>query len=220
MDATWTSQLGPFKGCEFICWQKLTNDRVRKGGYFWASRKILRVLVVDEDQDAADALIGLVRRSGHAGYLAYDGIAALRMAAAAHPNVVLLDLDMRDMDGCQVARHLRLDFSRNECFIIAVTDWADDESRQQCVEAGIDLLLIRPFDPEVVETLLMLEYSLVNRSQAENRIDSKVTYRVPCRESSAENSHPAARTVSPRMQPAPRMNGIHPTHHETGGSRC
>ena len=67
------------------------------------------------------------------------------------------------MDGCQVAKHLRSDYVREDCLIIAFAEWVDDARRKLCVEAGIDLLLSKPVDPYVVETLLMLECVRVNR---------------------------------------------------------
>src|SRR4029079_17414291 len=78
----------------------------------------LRVLIVDDDHDTADSLARLVGHWQHTSRSAYDGVAALRQAAVQHPDVVLLDLTMPHMDGCQVARQLRLDFSERDCFII------------------------------------------------------------------------------------------------------
>jgi CheY-like chemotaxis protein len=146
----------------------LTLDRARKVGRAIASRRALRVLVVDDDQDAADALDRLVRRWGHAARLAYDGRTGLKVAAAQHPDVVLLAMEMRLLEGCQVARQLRRDFPRKECFIIAVTEFGDDQRRRQYSEAGIDLVLIKPVDPSVLETLLMLECVRMNRSQTDS----------------------------------------------------
>ena len=90
------------------------SDRVRVG-------RELRVLVVDDQRDMADSFAGRVRRWGHDARMAHDGLAALRVAAAQHPDVVLLQMEMPFMDGHQIARHLRLDFPRKACFIIAVT---------------------------------------------------------------------------------------------------
>jgi CheY-like chemotaxis protein len=123
-------------------------------------------LVVDDEQESADALGELVGHCGHAACVALDGLAALRVAAAQNPDVVLLGMEMQLMDGCPVARHLRLDFPRKECLVIAVTKRADDVRREQCVEAGIDLVLTKPVNTSVVETLLLLECVRVNRRRA------------------------------------------------------
>jgi len=148
-----------FNRNQLVFRQSLTHDRVIIG------EGMLRVLVVDDDEDTADGLVWLVRRWGHAARIAYDGGIALQVAADQRPNVVLLDVEMPVIDGCQVARQLRLAFPRRECFIIALTGGTDERGRRQCLEAGIDLVLIKPVDSSVVETLLMLECERVNQSQ-------------------------------------------------------
>lgn len=144
------------------------HDSVNELGHASSGRRMLRVLVVDDEQDTTDGLVGLVRGCGHAARMADTGLAALRAAAVQRPDVVLLDIERRFMDGCQLASQLRLDPACAECLVISVVGWADDERRQQCIEAGIDVLLIKPFDPSVVETLLMLECVHVNRARPDN----------------------------------------------------
>jgi CheY-like chemotaxis protein len=176
MAALWMCDLAPteiassdaFNRNQLACRQALTDDRASKVGRVGALPRRLRVLVVDDDQDATDGLVRLVRRWGHAARFAYDGRSGLRVAAAQHPDVVLLDIAMPIMDGYQVARQLRLDFVKKDCFIIAVTGSADEECREKCSEAGIDVVLIKPVQPPVLETLLMLECARINRSQARN----------------------------------------------------
>lgn len=176
MAAFWMCKLAPtevagtdaFNSNQLLGRQALTHDRVSQVGSVSASRRVLQVLVVDDEQDTTDGLVKLVRRWGHAARMAYDGPAALRVAAAQRPDVVLLDIEMPLMDGRQVARQLRLDFPRTECFIIAVTGRGDEERRRQCSEAGIDLVLIKPVDPSVVATMLLLECARVNRPQTDN----------------------------------------------------
>jgi DNA-binding response OmpR family regulator len=117
---------------------------------------------VDDDRDTTDALARLVVHWGHASRSAYDGFAALREAAVQHPDVVLVDINMPHLDGCQVARQLRLDFSKHECFIIGFGGDDEEITRQQCMDAGIDMVLIKPVESSVVETLLMLECERIN----------------------------------------------------------
>ena len=81
--------------------------------------------------------------------------AGLKVAAAQHPDVVLLDITMPRMDGFEVARQLRLDAPRNACYIIAVTGRGDDECRRKCHEADIDLMLIKPVESSLMKTILM-----------------------------------------------------------------
>src|SRR5688572_17170160 len=128
-----------------------------------AQRRVLQVLVVDDDEDTTDGLVRLVRRWGHAPRLAYDGGIALQVALAQGPQVVLLDVQMPNMDGRQLARQLRLDLLPTECLIVAITGDTDEQGRRQCHEAGIDLVLIKPVDPSVLETLLMLESERLNQ---------------------------------------------------------
>ncbi|HUQ70074.1 MAG TPA: response regulator [Planctomycetaceae bacterium] len=127
-----------------------------------APRHVLTVLVVDDDEDTADGLVRLVRRWGHAASLAYNGGNALQVAFEQRPNVVLLDVQMPHMDGRELAQQLRLNLGAAECLIIAITGDTDEPGRHQCHEAGIDLVLIKPVDPTVIETLLQLETERVN----------------------------------------------------------
>lgn len=139
-----------------------------RAGQVAPRRRVLRVLVVADEQGTPHELVEMVRRGGHSARLAVDGLSALRVAADQHPDIVLLDIETPVTDGCQIARQLRLDSLRDACFIIAVSGDVDGERRQECIQAGIDLLLIKPVDPSIVETLLMLECFFVNRSQSDN----------------------------------------------------
>jgi CheY-like chemotaxis protein len=171
MAAFWMCEISPTEiaGSDALnrnqlsCLQALQEDRPSRVGRVTANRRRLRVLVVDDDHDSTDALARLVGHWDHSARSSYDGAGALRVAAVQHPNVVLLDISMPHMDGCQVARQLRLDFSGHDCFIIALTGDGNEHTRQRCLEAGIDMVLIKPVEPFVVETLLMLEYERINR---------------------------------------------------------
>ncbi len=149
---------------QLTCREALRRDRAGRVGRQWDRRRQLEVLIVDDDSDSADGTAKLVRRWGHLGRVVYNGTSALKMAAVQHPDVVLLDVAMPLMSGLEVARQLRRDFPSKRCFVIAVTGGGDDEERQQCLEAGIDLVLIKPVERAVLETLLMLECERVNRT--------------------------------------------------------
>ena len=140
-----------------------TRNTSSESGRVGAGVRVLRVLVVAAEQSSANAFLRQVRYAGHGAHAAPDGLAALRVAAAWHPDVVLLDLETPLMDGCQVAKHLRSDYLSEDCLIIAFAQCVDDARREPCLEAGIDLLLSMPVDRDVVETLLMLECVRVNR---------------------------------------------------------
>ena len=132
---------------------------------------MLRVLIVDDEQNASGGLARLVRRWGHEVRTAGDVPAALRVAAVQRPDVVLLNFDLPGLNGCRAARRLRRDMANKACLLIAVTGWADGNRRQHCVEAGIDLLLVAPVPPAVVETLLLLECVHVNRSRTASGLE-------------------------------------------------
>jgi CheY-like chemotaxis protein len=132
-----------------------------------AGQRLLQVLIVDNERDTTDALARLVRHWGHDSRRAYDGATALDVALVQQPDVVLLDIAMPGMDGRRVARQLRLDDRQKECFIIAITGYVDEQRRQRCVDAGIDLLLVKPVDASVLETLLMLEHEHLGLAQTD-----------------------------------------------------
>jgi CheY-like chemotaxis protein len=114
---------------------------------------MLRVLVVDDNRDAADTLAILVKRWGHAPRVAYDGATALIMAIDEPPDVVFLDIGMPEMDGFQLARQLRRQIRFTDTLLVAVTGWADQEHRRLWQEA-FDCYLIKPVDPPLLENLL------------------------------------------------------------------
>ena len=151
-----------FNRKELQSWRAVPHGPAGKWIPNAAQRQVVKVLVVDDDEDTADGLGRLVRRWGHAARLAYAGDIALQVACEQRPNVVLLDVQMPNMDGRELARQLRLDRGSEECLIIAITGDTDEPGRRQCHEAGIDLVLIKPVDPAVIETLLLLESERVN----------------------------------------------------------
>jgi CheY-like chemotaxis protein len=129
--------------------------------------ELLRVLIVDDYRAAADTTAMLVQTWGHDVRRAYDGNAGLALAAAYQPDVLLLDIVMPDMSGLAVARQVRQLARLNDCFMIAVTGRTDAGHRRQCEEAGIDLFLIKPVTPSILQTLLFWEAEYVLRSRHE-----------------------------------------------------
>lgn len=114
----------------------------------------LRVLVVDDGRDATDVLTQLLGFWGHDACGAYDGSSALETAAAMAADVVLLDLSMPDMDGHELARRLRSDPRYRDTLLVAITGYAGSHHWLACRNAGIDVYLIKPVAPEVLEELL------------------------------------------------------------------
>ena len=117
-------------------------------------RPPLRILIVDENVDAARILGVLCEEMGHECKFAYDGVAALEAARRLHPDVILLDVGLPQMDGFEVARQLRADPGFRDVLIIAVTGFGSEEDRKRSLEAGIDYHLVKPADPAFIESLL------------------------------------------------------------------
>jgi CheY-like chemotaxis protein len=140
---------------------------------------LLRVLVVDDERDTADGLSLLVAHWGHAAQKAYDGATALGKAARLTPDVVLLDIGMPDLDGCELARRVRRDEQLRDCFLIAISGFTDAAHRQRCRDAGIDLFLIKPVDSALLESLLELERVRLGRSRSETLHHSRTVGTVP-----------------------------------------
>ncbi len=114
-----------------------------------------RVLVVDDNRDAADSLAMLLSLAGHDVRVAHGGRAALALAEAFRPDVVLLDIGMPDLDGYAVARALRWEpWGANIC-LVALTGWGQEEDRRQARAAGFDAHLTKPVDPGALEEYLL-----------------------------------------------------------------
>ncbi len=114
----------------------------------------LRVLVVDDNADAANSLAMALRMTGQRVRVAYDGETALSFAAEDPPEAVVLDLGMPGMDGYQVARRLRGDPATRKSLLIALTGWGQDADKRKSQEAGFDHHLVKPVDPTVVGRVL------------------------------------------------------------------
>jgi CheY-like chemotaxis protein/two-component sensor histidine kinase len=103
-----------------------------------------RILIVDDNIDAAESLSLLLKSLGHNTCVAYDGAGALKMASEFRPEIILLDLGMPGLDGYETARRLRT-LNRGRIFqIIAVSGWGQEADRQKTREAGFDLHLVKP----------------------------------------------------------------------------
>jgi PAS domain S-box-containing protein len=113
-----------------------------------------RVLVVDDNADAADTLAMLLSVRGYDVRVARDGPAALGAARDFHPELVLLDIGLPGMDGYAVARALRADQAYNPLRLVALTGYGREEDRRRSAEAGFDHHLVKPVAPEVLLGIL------------------------------------------------------------------
>jgi signal transduction histidine kinase len=113
-----------------------------------------RILVADDNADAAHSLASVLEMMGNEVLTVADGQAALDAAPAFAPHLVLLDIGMPRLNGYEACRRLRELHGGGELVIIAVTGWGQEEDRQRSREAGFDLHLTKPVDPVAVEALL------------------------------------------------------------------
>lgn len=113
-----------------------------------------RVLVVDDNVDAALTLCDLLELWGYEHSVAHDGSAALETAQRFRPHIILLDIGLPVMDGYEVARRLRADPDLQGLKLFALTGYGQEQDRRRAIAAGFDHHLTKPVDPEVLETLL------------------------------------------------------------------
>jgi PAS domain S-box-containing protein len=113
-----------------------------------------RVLVVDDNVDAADTLGMLMRSLGHEAKVVYDGMQALQAAEEFRPDVVLLDIGLPGINGYEVARRLRSRKGGQSAKIIAITGWGQDADRARAREAGFDVHLVKPVNEAALQHLV------------------------------------------------------------------
>jgi CheY-like chemotaxis protein len=113
-----------------------------------------RILVVDDNRDAADSLAMLLKFLGSDVRIARDGPQALEEFHAYDPAVVLLDIGMPGMDGYEVARRIRTRFPERRPTIVALTGWGQDDDRRRARDAGFDHHLIKPAEIGSLQLLL------------------------------------------------------------------
>lgn len=114
----------------------------------------LKILVVDDNHDAADACAMLLEASGHQVQTAYTGRGALQLANTLRPHALLLDIGLPDMDGYTLAQQVRGTAWGHEAVLVAVTGWGQEQDRLQATQAGFDQHLVKPLSAETVESLL------------------------------------------------------------------
>jgi PAS domain S-box-containing protein len=151
---------GPGKGSEFVVRLPiLERRRGRRTGLAEAEAArpqtaARRILVVDDNQDAAESLALLLRAEGHEVRTAPDGATALDLVPAYQPEVVLLDIGLPKMDGYEVARRLRAREGGRCGLLVALTGYGQEEDRRRATEAGFDAHLVKPADLGVLHELL------------------------------------------------------------------
>jgi PAS domain S-box-containing protein len=109
---------------------------------------VRRILVADDNTDAAESLAMTLKLRGHEVEIAQDGRRALEIANLLHPQIALLDIGMPELNGYELARQIRSHAWGRHMRLVAVTGWGQDEDRRQALAAGFDEHLTKPIDPQ------------------------------------------------------------------------
>jgi signal transduction histidine kinase len=151
---------GPGRGTEFVVRLPLRTAPVADGApptaAVAAAGPRRRILVVDDNVDAAEALGELLRDYGHEVATAHDGTRALDQARLHRPDIVLLDISMPEMDGYEVAKRIRGELGLGDAILVALTGYGEDRHRRLTREAGFDQHVTKPVDVSKLEELLKL----------------------------------------------------------------
>jgi CheY-like chemotaxis protein len=113
-----------------------------------------RILIADDNQDAAECLSMLLELAGHEVRVAHHGRAALSVAEWFRPDVVLLDIGMPDLSGYEVAQELRQEPWAARIQLIALTGWGQEDDRRRALQAGFDHYLTKPAESDELEALI------------------------------------------------------------------
>ncbi len=151
---------GPGRGTEFVVRLPLrvptAVDGAQPAAAVATAGPRRRILVVDDNIDAAEALGELLRDYGHEVATAHDGTRALDHARLHRPEIVLLDISMPEMDGYEVAKRIRGELGLGDALLIALTGYGEDRHRRLAREAGFDHHVTKPVDAAKLEELLKL----------------------------------------------------------------
>jgi signal transduction histidine kinase/ActR/RegA family two-component response regulator len=121
-----------------------------------AAADSLRLMVVDDNRDAAESLAMLLQLKGHHVITANNGPAALRQVARETPDIIFLDLGMPDMDGFEVAHRLRMLTKGRQPALVALTGWGGEDDQRRSRDAGFDRHLTKPVSMEALEQALLV----------------------------------------------------------------
>ena len=113
------------------------------------------ILIADDNQDALESLALMLRLEGHEVHCASDGEEALALAGLRRPEIVVLDVGMPKLDGCEVARRIRAESWGRDAVLVALTGWGQEVDRRRSREAGFDMHLVKPVDPATICDMLV-----------------------------------------------------------------
>jgi CheY-like chemotaxis protein len=119
-----------------------------------AAGKLLRILVIEDNRDAALTLQNLLGLLGHEVAVAHTGPEGVGVATRLHPDLVISDIGLPGLDGWEVARALRANKATADVKLIALTGYGRDEDRRRAAEVGFDAFLTKPADPDLLQEIL------------------------------------------------------------------
>jgi CheY-like chemotaxis protein len=114
----------------------------------------LRILIADDNDDAASSLAALLGLRGHDVQVAGDGGTAVALAESFRPHIALLDISMPVMDGYATAEAIRTRPWGNELLLVALTGWAHQNDRAKALNAGFDIHVAKPVDFEALDRII------------------------------------------------------------------
>jgi len=145
------------KGSTFSIRVPLSQKRVESSSEPVDARPLTsRVLIVDDNQDAANSMAMLVEALGGTARAAYDAISGLDALGEFQPDVVVMDIGMPGIDGYEMCRRIRLRPSGRHIVVIALTGWGHPQDKQRALDVGFDAHLTKPVDPAAFQELLAL----------------------------------------------------------------
>ncbi len=158
------TSLGVDQGSEFSVRLPLLDARAVAGQATAGAGKVepaapirRNILIADDNQEALESLALMLRMEGHEVHCASDGEEALLLAGQRRPEIVVLDVGMPKLDGCEVARRIRAETWGRDAVLVALTGWGQEIDRRRSREAGFDMHLVKPVDPATLCDMLVTQ---------------------------------------------------------------
>jgi CheY-like chemotaxis protein/two-component sensor histidine kinase len=158
------TSMGVDQGSEFTVRLPLLDARAVAGQATAGAGKVepaapirRNILIADDNQDALESLALMLRMEGHEVHCASDGEEALLLAGQRRPEIVVLDVGMPKLDGCEVARRIRAETWGRDAVLVALTGWGQEIDRRRSREAGFDMHLVKPVDPATLCDMLVTQ---------------------------------------------------------------
>jgi len=175
--------------------------------------KLLRVLIVDDNRDGADVLGLLVEALGNQVHVTYGGIQALDVATAFQPDLMLIDLVMPDIDGCDLTTQLRRMPSFKHTKIVAITGLKDERHKVLAMKAGCDLVLTKPAALDEIKAVLasvQLESTkgIRSRKASKDQFNPSLENRLPIDEARKIRSDRKSKSLTQTESEAAICDGI------------